>query len=166
MLDTCKCKPRLPLCPHVSGQSCDLESGAFVQAVAKGVFAEEALRDAARQFKQQPKKPRAPCLTGRVAALEILKIVRNLLHCKPAGGLSVSSYEALQLPTSPIPFCFTNFGQVALVAEVCLNLTGAPANVQLIEISKVTCVTHPIQSCLLLHPKQMVPFLLQSSNCR
>ena len=74
-------------------------------------------------------------------------------------------YQALQLAISLIPFCFGNFEEVALVVVVCLTLTAAPANIHLIEISKVTSVTVPILSCLFLHSNQWLPFLLQRSNC-
>ena len=61
-------------------------------------------------------------------------------------------------PSSPIPFCFMNCGEVALVAVVRLSLTGTPAKFYLFGISKITCVNVPILSCLVLHPKQMVAF--------
>ena len=134
-LDTCKYKP--PPCPHVYVHYCDLEAKPFVQSVANGVFPEEALRDAARQFKQQLEKARVLCTIRRVAALKFPEIVRDIIHCTPAQGLSVWSYQALQLPPSSIPSCFTNCGEVALVALVVLKLTGAPANFLLIEISKL-----------------------------
>ena len=135
ILNTCKHKPPPPPFPHVYVQYCDSEADRFVHLVAKGVFTEEALPDAARQFKQQPEKVEGR--RGRVAALEFPRIVRHVLKCTPAQELSVSGCQALQLPTSSIPSCFTNLGEVSLVAVVGLDLTGAPANFHLIEISKL-----------------------------
>ena len=47
-----------------------------------------------------------------------------------------------------------------------LSLTGAPANFYLAQISKVTCVTVPILSCLFPHPKQMVAFPVAEPQLR
>ena len=80
MLDTCKCKPPSPPCPHVYVQYCDLKAESFAHSVAKGLFPEEALCDAGRQFKQQLKKAWVPCKIGRVAALEFAEILLHVLH--------------------------------------------------------------------------------------